>query len=363
MKVPAYGVSGPTDALHPVLIPRRNLTGYDVGVAIEYAGVCHSDIHHCRNDWGDSKYNPILVPGHEIAGYVMGVGDQVTRFKEGDRVVIGNMTDSCQHCTSCQEGKEQYCLNIEPTWTYNSRERVQPDGSRSLKPTGDVTYGGFSRYIVAQEKFVLPLPKGIPMSLAAPLLCAGITMYSPLRQHQIGKGHVVGVAGIGGLGHLGLQFARSLGAQVIALTTSTWKIPFCLQLGAHDVIFTPDAKQREKYKNKFDFIISTIPVSHEVKPYLDLLKPGKGKYHIVGDMNKFPDLKGMDFVFKGRELTSSNVGGIPETKEMLQYCAQNKIFPIVQMIPISSINEAMVAIQAKQARFRFVIPASSWTDS
>ena len=290
------------------------------------------------------------------------VGDQVTRFKRGDRVVIGNMTDSCQHCESCQEGHEQYCLN-EPTWTYNSRERVRPDGSRSLKPTGDVTYGGYSTYIVAQDKFVLPLPDEIPMSVAAPLLCAGITTFSPLKQHKIGKGHLVGIAGIGGLGHLGIQFAKSLGATVVALTTSKWKIPVCFKrLGADDVIYTPDAGERKLYKNKFDFILSTIPVSHDVKPYLDLLKPGKGKYHVVGDMNKFPDLKGIDFVFKGRELTSSNVGGIPDTQEMLLHCAKHKIFPIVQMVPIASINEAMKMIQKKNVKFRFVVPATSWND-
>lgn len=360
--VTALGVRAEAEPLNLIPLERRPLLGHDVLVQILYCGVCHSDWHHIRNDWGDSLYP--MVPGHEIAGVVTEVGPLVSKVKVGQAVAVGNMVDSCRHCANCQRGEEQYCLNDGPSWTYNSFERVDPSkgNQRSLKPTGPPTFGGYSTGIVCHEDFVLIVPDTIAGELhrVAPLLCAGITMYDPLKRYQIGRGHKVGIAGIGGLGHLGIKFAKAVGAEVIALTRTEWKRADAMRLGADDAVLIDgqDSPGLAKYKDKLDFIIDTIPDPHNPNLYLGLLKPGHGKLHVVGNMEEFPGLRGYKFVFYGRDITSTNVGGIPTTQEMLDFCAQHRILAEVQTIQPNQANEAMQAMIANQVRYRFVI---DWT--
>jgi uncharacterized zinc-type alcohol dehydrogenase-like protein len=351
----AFGVSSPTNSTVAFSIDRRPLTDFDVGVKISYSGICHSDKHHMKNDWGDSKYP--LIPGHEIIGIVTQIGSKVTTLKVDDRVAIGNMTDSCQQCINCQKSAEQYCLNDGPTWVYNSNERVDEKGGRFLKPVGAPTFGGYSSYIVAQEPFVFKLPDNLYVPEAAPLLCAGITMFYPLKHWKIGKGHKVGIAGIGGLGHLGIRFAAALGAEVVGITTSPDKAMDILQLGANDTVVMTNPAHLLKYKDYFDIIISTIPVAHDPTPYLKMLRPGQSKLHVVGNMNEFPGLKGMDFVFYGRNITSSNVGGLCDTRQLLQFCSDNQIVAnVVTIAPeAANIDESIDRMVKKQIRYRTVI--------
>ena len=394
MEVSAYGVTKAKELLRPLIIERRELTEFDVLVDILYCGVCHSDKHHIYNDWNDSDFSEDgLIPGHEVIGLVSDIGDGVSKFEIGDAVAIGNMTDSCQHCEKCKKKDEQYCLNGGPTWTYNSKERLTENGGRSLKPQGQKTYGGYSTKIVAQEGFVFKLPDNLDLARSAPLLCAGITMFYPLKKFKIGKGFIVGIAGVGGLGHLGIKFAKALGADVVALTTTDWKVEDSLNLGADDSILMsknfidyinikhkiestmpiteaesilynklskyPEIVLKSKYLGKFDLIINTIPVAHDVTSYLHLLKPGGSKLHIVGNMNEFPNLKGLNFVFGGKQITSSNVGGTYDTKEMLQFCSDNNIQANIELIDIKATNDAIKLVVNKEARYRFVIDMST----
>jgi uncharacterized zinc-type alcohol dehydrogenase-like protein len=378
----AYGVEKQGKKLIPTYVSRRDLTSYDIHVAILYCGICHSDKHHVYNDWGDSIYP--LVPGHEIIGVVEEIGTNVTEFQIGDYVAVGNMTDSCMHCKNCHNNQEQYCLQGGPTWVYNGRERLDNKGGRYLKPEGARTYGGYSKNIIVQEHFVFKLPDNLDLARSAPLLCAGITMYSPLKHHKIGKGHKVAIAGIGGLGHLGIKFAIALGAEVVALTTSEWKLEDSKRLGASasilmgdefkEALNAMDKKEQEKkltrreqillnhnnlkYREYFDFIISTIPIAHDVTPYLQLLKPNS-KLHIVGNMNEFPNLKGIKSVFRGKDITSSNVGGTYDTKEMLQFCSNNNIEADIELIDIKDVNSAIKAITQNNVYYRYVIDISS----
>ncbi len=379
MDTTAFGVIQENDFLEKVVVTRRVLTDFDVLVKILYCGVCHSDKHHIDNDWDDSVYP--LVPGHEIVGVVENIGSKVTNVIIGDHVAIGNMTDSCQLCTNCILSKEQYCLNGGPTWTYNSKERINENG-RSLRPSGKPTYGGYSGRIVSQEKFVFKLPDSLDLAKSAPLLCAGITMYHPLKKWNIGKNHTVGIAGIGGLGHLGIKFAKALGAKVIALTTTKDKLKDCISLGADDailmskdfmnyinikhkvdsqmpineeeaILFYQSNYEKSVYMNQFDFIIDTIPVTHDITAYLNLLKP-ESNLHIVGNMNYF-HLKGIDFVFSGKNITSSNVGGLYDTREMLNFCSEKNIQANIKLIKPSQINEAICQMVNKNIRYRFVL--------
>ena len=370
----AYGTLKPQEPLQAMTIPRREVTPKDVRVKIIYSGICHSDKHHIFNDWGDSKY--LLVPGHEISGEVEEIGNKVTKFKIGDKVAIGNMTDSCQQCANCHKSWEQYCLNGGPTWVYNSNERLTPKGGRSLKPeeSNDPTFGGYSTSIVAQEDFVLPLPENLQGPGGASLLCAGITMYDPLKLAKMGKGHKIGIAGIGGLGHLGLKMAHAMGAEVVGITTSAEKVPLIPTLVPIDDNTIPikaclvtDPKHREMYKDYFDMIISTIPVAHDVTPYLEMLKPGQSRLHIVGNMNEYPNLKGMKFVFYGKNITSSNVGGLCDTKEMLQFCSNHNILADVVVINPKDVNVAITNMvnatiidpTDNSTKFRYVMDMTS----
>lgn len=351
--VSAYGVKQASDEVEYMVIRRKSYQPCDVLIKILYCGVCHSDLHHIRNDWGDSMYP--LVPGHEIVGEVKSVGPKVTKFKIGDKVAVGNVIDSCLQCENCQKDQDQYCANGGPTWTYNGRVRFA-DGHRTVLPEGEVTYGGYSTHIICCEKFVLRAPVNLDLASAAPFMCAGITMYTPLKMHRLGRGHVVGIAGIGGLGHLGVKLAKARGCTVIALTTSEWKVNDAIgRLGADDAILMTDENKLKNYEGKLDFIISTIPVAHDVDPYLQLLKKGEGRYHVVGNMNNFPGLIGFDFVFYGKEIHGSNTGGIADTQELIDFCDRNRIYADVEVIRFSQVPEKMKKMENKEVKYRYVV--------
>ena len=387
METVVWGNTQAREDLKAFTLNRRNLTPFDVLIKIISCGICHSDIHHKNNAWGDVNFP--LVPGHEMGGVVIGVGSNVTQFKINDRVMVGNMVDSCGHCTYCAKSKEEYCANVV-SWVYNGRERVFADGSRSLRPESEKTYGGYSGKIVVQEKFVFKLPDKLDIYKSTPLLCAGITMYAPLKDYQMGKGHKVAISGIGGLGHLGIKFAKALGAEVTAITTSEWKVNDMTRLGADNVILMNQklvdaleglvkidmekplsvneqtalsdpntAMLARKYRDYFDMIISTVPISFDPTPYLRLIKPWEGKLHIVGNMNDFLNLQGLKFVFQGKNITSSNIGGLADTKEMLLFCEKHNIQSDIEMITPTEINTSMVKVQNKQVKYRFVIDLSS----
>ncbi len=356
-RVNAFGVEKEKEAIKPMIIERRNIMPYEVNVKVLYCGICHSDYHHINNDWGDSKYP--MVPGHEMVGEVIEIGDNVSKVKIGDIVAIGNMIDSCQVCQNCEKGKEQYCLNGQPTWVYNGYDRIV-NGVRSVYPVGEITKGGYSGEVICNENFLILFDQDDPSLISdlpkyAPLFCAGITMYYPLKEYNIGKGHKVGIAGIGGLGHMGIKLAKALGAEVIALTTSPSKVDDCIKLGADDVVLMTDFQDSIRYRDKIDFIINTIPTVHDLKPYINLLKPGSGKVHIVGNLNQFKDLTGYDFVWRGKNITSSNVGGIPLTQELLNFCQKFHILPEVELISVDSINQGILSMVDRKVRYRYVI--------
>jgi uncharacterized zinc-type alcohol dehydrogenase-like protein len=325
---------------------RRDQRPDDVVVDILYCGVCHSDIHTARNEWGGSKYP--VVPGHEIIGRVASVGDKVTKFKVGDMVGVGCMVDSCQHCDACHQGLEQYCVEV-PTFTYNSVDR------HDKLPT----YGGYSERIVSSEKFVLRIPDGVDPKAAAPLLCAGITTWSPLRHWKIGKEHKVAIIGLGGLGHMGLKFAKAMGADVTLFTRSPDKEEEARRLGAAHVVLSTDPKQMEAVARSFDFILDTVPHQHDLNPYLATLKLD-GVHVLVGLVEPIePPVHAGGLIFGRRSVAGSLIGGIPETQEMLDFCAKHGIGSDIEMINIQDINEAYARMLKSDVRYRFVIDMAS----
>jgi alcohol dehydrogenase (NADP+) len=341
-----YAAQSATAPLAPHQFERRDPRPDDVVVDILYCGVCHSDIHTARNEWGGSKYP--VVPGHEIVGRVVSVGDKVTKFKVGDMVGVGCMVDSCQHCDACHQGLEQYCENV-PTFTYNSADR------HDKRPT----YGGYSERIVSTEKFVLRIPDGVDPKAAAPLLCAGITTWSPLRHWKIGKGHKVAIVGLGGLGHMGLKFAKAMGADVTLFTRSPDKEDEARRLGAHHVVLSTDPKQMEAVARSFDFILDTVPHQHDLNPYLATLKLD-GVHVLVGLVEPIePAMHAGGLIFGRRSVAGSLIGGIPETQEMLDFCAQHGIGADIEMINIQDINEAYARMLKSDVRYRFVIDLAS----
>lgn len=339
----AWGTNAPDEPLKPMEIERRALRDDDVAIKITWAGICHSDLHQCRNDWHNSVYP--VVPGHEIIGEVTAVGPKVTKFKVGDTVAVGTIVDSDLTCRECEAGWEQFCLS-GATWTYNGIDKVD----------GSVTYGGYSDHIVTREHFVFRVPAGLDPARAAPLLCAGITTWSPLRQYpdQVGPGREVAVAGLGGLGHLGVKFAAALGARVTMITTSPDKAEDARALGATDVIVSRDPVQMREAANRFHFILDTIPVSHDVNPYLALLRRG-GRMVIVGAVEPLPSVDGRYLIFGNKALGGSGVGGVPETQEMLDFCAEHDIHPDIETIRMSQVNEAYERLLKNDVRYRFVI--------
>ena len=341
----AWGVESAGAAAVPLTIVRRALRPEDVAIRISHCGICHSDLHMARNDWGMGLYP--MVPGHEIVGTVTAVGSGVSKYKVGERVAVGCLVDSDQTCDQCKAGHEQFCAT-GATLTYSGIDRQD----------GSLTQGGYSQHIVVREEFVCRLPDNLDMTKAAPLLCAGITTYSPLRKYGVSAGQKVGIAGLGGLGHMGVKFAVAMGADVTMITTSPKKGQDARELGAHDVLLSTDAEAMAAAANRFDFILNTIPVSHEVGPYLNLLKPN-GTMVVVGAIDNLPGLHGGQLVMRNRAIAGSLIGGLPETQEMLDFCGEHGILPEIETIRIDEINEAWERMEKGDVRYRFVIDMES----
>ncbi len=339
-----YAAQQATTPLAPFSFTRRDLKDNDVAVEIEYCGVCHSDIHSTRNEWGNAIYP--MVPGHEIVGRVIAVGPAVTRFKPGDRVGVGVIVDSCRTCASCQAGEEQYC-EVGATLTYGAYDKY-----------GELTQGGYANNIVTDEHFVHNVSTKLDPAGVAPLLCAGITTYSPLRHWEVGPGQKVGVVGLGGLGHMGLKFAHSFGAHVVQFTTSPSKTADAKRLGADDVVLSNDPDAMKKEANSFDFILDTVSAVHDLNAYLPLLKRD-GVYCQVGLPDQPPVIQMGNLLFKRRALSGSIIGGMPETQAMLDYCAEHNIVSDVEVIPIQQINEAFERVVKADVKYRFVIDMAS----
>jgi uncharacterized zinc-type alcohol dehydrogenase-like protein len=336
----AYGVASADAPIEPMTIERRALRPDDVAIRITYCGICHSDLHMARNDWGMSVYP--MVPGHEIVGEVAAVGSAVTKFKVGDRAAVGCLVDSDQTCEHCKAGHEQFC----PNW-------VMTYGGKDLRD-GSMTYGGYSDHVVVRQEFVCRVPEALDISRAAPLLCAGITTYSPLRKFGVGPGSRVGIAGLGGLGHMGVKLAAAMGAEVTMITTSPEKGQDARELGAHDVLISKDQAAMDAAAGRFDFILNTIPVTHDVGPYLNLLKPN-GVMVIVGAIDMLQGVHGGALAMRNRVLAGSLIGGLPETQEMLDFCAEHGVLPEVEHIGPGEINDAWDRMVNGDVRYRFVI--------
>ncbi len=336
---PAYAVHAPDAPLVPWSVDRREPGPRDVRIEILYCGVCHSDLHFARNEWGFSQYP--LVPGHEIVGVVEAVGSEVTKHQVGDRVGVGCMVNSCRTCASCQEGEEQYCEN-GLVGTYNGTDR-----------DGTTTYGGYSTHIVTDEDFVLRIPENLPLDATAPLLCAGITTYSPLHHFGVKAGMRVGIVGLGGLGHMGVKFAKAMGAHTSVLSHSPGKEKDALALGADEFIVTRDPEALGAYANSFDFLLNTVSAAHDLNLYLNLLKRD-GRMVLVGLPDPTP-VAAFPLVMKRRSLSGSLIGGIRETQEMLDFCAQHDIVCDIERIAMAEINEAYERMLRSDVKYRFVI--------
>ncbi len=335
-----YAAQSATTPLRPFKFERREPGAHDVEIEILYCGVCHSDIHQARNEWGGSIFP--MVPGHEIVGKVTRVGAHVKNFKAGDLAGVGCLVDSCRTCPSCEQGIEQYC-ETGMVGTYNGREK---DGSP--------TYGGYSDKIVTDEKYVLKVSEKLSLERVAPLLCAGITTYSPLRQWKVGEGHRLAVVGLGGLGHMAVKLAVSMGAEVTVLSTSANKEADAKELGAHKFVVTKDPTALATVKNYFDFIIDTVSAEHDYNLYLSLLRLD-GTMILLGVPPTAQQVGAFNLIGKRRRLAGSLIGGIKETQEMLDYCAEHNIMSDVEVIPISEINTAYERMLKGDVHYRFVI--------
>lgn len=337
----AYAAQSATSPIAPFSFEHRDPGPKDVLIKITHCGVCHTDIHMSRDEWGGSLYP--MVPGHEIIGTVISVGSEVTKVKTGDRAGVGCFVDSCRTCPSCEAGLENYCEHGF-TGTYNSMTR---DGKT-------LNFGGYSEQIVADERFVLKVSEKLDPAGAAPLLCAGITTWSPLRHWKVGPGQNVGIIGLGGLGHMGIKFARSLGARVTCFTTSKSKIADAKRLGAHEVVLSSDTEAVAKLAHRFDFILDTVSANHDLNTYLGLLKR-EGTLCLVGVPPEAAAVHAFGLVMGRKSLAGSLVGGLPETQEMLDYCAEHGIVSDVEVIPASAINEAYDRMLRSDVKYRFVI--------
>ncbi len=339
----AYAARSATTPLAPFSFERRDPAARDVAIDILHCGVCHSDLHTVKSEWGQATYP--CVPGHEIVGRVKAIGEGVSKFKVGDVVGVGCMVDSCQHCQPCADGLEQYCEN-GMTGTYDSKEQV----SRAN------TLGGYSDHIVVHEKFVVKVSHAEKdLAAVAPLLCAGITTYSPLRQWKVGPGQKVGIVGLGGLGHMGVKIAAAMGAHVVLFTTSPGKTEDALRLGAKEVVVSKDKNQMKAHRNSFDFILNTVAVSHNLDPFLALLKLD-GTMTLVGaPATPHPSPAIFSLLAKRRRLAGSLIGGIAETQEMLDFCAQHGIVSDIESIKMSQINEAYERMLKSDVKYRFVV--------
>lgn len=340
-----YAAQTPQSPLAPFRFERREPQPHDVVIDILFCGVCHSDVHVARSEWGRSRYP--CVPGHEIVGRVTRVGSAVTKFRVGDMAAVGCMVDSCRACASCQEGEEQFC-DKGPVMTYGGAE----------PHTGGITYGGYSNNIVVDEAYTLKVPANLSPAATAPLLCAGITTYSPLRHWKVGPGQTVGVIGLGGLGHMALKLARAMGAHVVLFTTSPGKEADARRLGAHDVVISRDAEAMRAWRNQLDFIIDTVSAPHDINAALALLKRD-GTLCQVGLPPAPLPVNVFALTGRRRALAGSFIGGIRETQEMLDFCAAHGIASDIELIPVQQINEAYERLVKGDVKYRFVIDMSS----
>jgi len=343
----AYSAASQTSPLASDTILRRNPTEHDVQIEILFCGICHSDLHQVRNEWRDAMPTVYpCVPGHEIVGRVTKVGSTVTKYKPGDLAAIGCLVDSDHTCPNCREGLEQFCPNM--TLTYNS-----PD-----KHLGGVTYGGYSDSIVVDERFVLRVPSNLDLAGAAPLLCAGITTYSPMRHWGVTTGKKVGVVGLGGLGHMAVKFAHALGAHVVVFTTSPSKKEDAFRLGADEVVVSSNANEMQKHTGSFDFILDAVSADHDINAYLNLLARD-GTVTLVGAPEKPLAVAAFSLLFGRRSLSGSPIGGIAETQEMLDFCGEHNVTADVELIPIQKVNEAYERLLKSNVKYRFSIDMAS----
>ena len=344
-RVKSYAAHSPIGRLGLFEFDRRSPRADDVVIEILYCGVCHSDVHNVRNDWGNAQYP--MVPGHEIVGRVLEVGPEVTRVKPGDRVGVGCLVESCRHCRACSKGWEQYCEN-GATYTYNATDPA--DGTR--------TYGGYSEKVVVAEHFVLKVPDALELAGAAPLLCAGITTYSPLRHWNVEPGSQVAIVGLGGLGHMAVKLAASMGAEVTMLSTSRAKEADARRLGAHAFALTSDEATFERLDGHFDLIVDTISAPHDYDKYLGMLRP-QSTMVVVGVPPEPTPVNAFSLIGGNKRLAGSLIGGIAETQEMLDYCGKHGIVSDIEVIPIQRINEAYERMMKADVRYRFVIDVAS----
>ncbi|SDB36469.1 uncharacterized zinc-type alcohol dehydrogenase-like protein [Flavobacteriaceae bacterium MAR_2010_188] len=344
-KVKAYGADSKDSKLKEMTIERREVKDDDVKIKITFCGVCHSDIHTVENDWKNSTYP--VVPGHEIVGHVLEVGKNVTDIKKGDVVGVGCMVDSCQECNSCKKDMEQFCEK-GATFTYNGQD----------KHLGGHTFGGYSESIIVDQDFVLKVPSNLDEKAVAPLLCAGITTYSPLNHWNVKKGDKVGIIGLGGLGHMGIKFADAMGAHVVMITTSKEKEKDAKSLGADEVLLSTNDDDMKKSNGTFDFLLNTVPVKHDVNPYLQLLKID-GTMVMVGAVEPLEPMHGGNLIMGRKSIAGSLIGGIKETQEMLDFCGKNNIVSDIELIDINNINEAYQRVKDSDVKYRFVIDMES----
>jgi alcohol dehydrogenase (NADP+) len=344
--IKAFGTEGPDASLKPMNIERRDVTAKDIEIEILFCGVCHSDLHTARNDWGGTVYP--AVPGHEIVGKVTRVGTEVKKLKEGDFAAVGCLVDSCRTCASCRQDLEQYCLNGF-TGTYNGKEKY----------LGTQTFGGYSEKIVVDEHFVLKVPGNLDLAATAPLLCAGITTWSPLRHWKVGKDSKVAVIGLGGLGHMAIKLSRGLGADVTLFSRTKSKEKDALELGAHEVVISTDEDHMKDVKGKFDLIIDTVPYVHDVNPYVATLNIS-GTLVLVGYLGPLePMLNTVPMILGRKSVAGSVIGGIAETQEMLDFCGEHNIVSEIEIIKMQYINEAYERMLKSDVRYRFVIDMAS----
>ena len=348
IKVKAYATPAADAPLAPFSFERRDPGPHDVQIEILYCGVCHSDLHQARNDWSNSIYP--MVPGHEIIGRVIGVGPEVTRFKQGDHVGVGCMVDSCLKCDACEDGLEQYC-RCGATYTYNALDRE-----------GAPTYGGYSDRIVVKESFVVKIPDGLDLKAAAPLLCAGITTWSPLRHWNVGEDSKVAVVGLGGLGHMAIKLAKALGAHVTLFTRSPGKTQDARRLGADEIVLSADESQMAGVIGKFDLIIDTVPYIHDVNPYMPTLTIN-GTLVLVGYLGGLePALNTVPMIMGRKSVAGSLIGGIKETQEMFDFCGKHGIVSDIEVIKMRDVNEAYERLLKSDVKYRFVIDMASLRD-
>jgi uncharacterized zinc-type alcohol dehydrogenase-like protein len=351
LKALGYGAKSATSPLGPMDLNRRDPGPTDVLIDILYCGICHSDLHTVRNEWGGSTVYP-CIPGHEIVGRVVKVGAQVRKFKEGETVGVGCMVDSCQTCPSCKEGLEQYCDNGATVFTYNS-----PD-----KHLGGMTFGGYTSAITVDEKFVLKVSDKLDLAAVAPLLCAGITTYSPLRHWKVGKDSKVGIVGLGGLGHMGVKLAHAMGAHVVMFTTSPGKTEDAKKLGADEVVVSKNPDEMKKHVDSFDFILNTVAAPHNLDAYLELLKRDGTMCMLGVPASPHPSPSVGNLIFRRRSLAGSLIGGVAETQEMLDFCAAHNITSDIELIPVQKVNEAYERMLKSDVKYRFVIDMKTLKD-